>query len=82
MADKLMYIFNDNTQNYPFCRLQLLVKRLDTQLNEPTNQNSTDVRKRYYITLETSIINSLMSAPSLQIYSYFGEEKGLFYFYS
>ena len=21
MADKLMYILNDNTQNYPFCRL-------------------------------------------------------------
>ena len=23
MADKLMYIFNDDTQNYPFCRFQI-----------------------------------------------------------
>ena len=29
MADKLMYIPNmDETQNYPFCRLQLVVERL------------------------------------------------------
>ena len=26
MADKLMYILNDNTQNYPFCRLRLVVE--------------------------------------------------------
>ena len=26
MADKLMYIPNDYTQNYPFCRLQVVVK--------------------------------------------------------
>ena len=26
MADKLMYIPNVNTQNYPFCRLQLVVE--------------------------------------------------------
>ena len=42
MANKLMYIPDDDTQNNLFCRLQLVVKlkRLDTQLNEPTNQNS------------------------------------------
>ena len=39
MADKLMYLQNDS-QNYPFCRL-----RLDTHLNEPTNQNSLKVPK-------------------------------------
>ena len=39
MADKLMYTPNDNKKNYPFCRLQCL-KRLNTQLNEPTNQKS------------------------------------------
>ena len=33
MADKLMYISKDNTQNYN-------VERLGQQLNEPTNQNS------------------------------------------
>ena len=26
MADRLMYIHNDDTQNHPFCRLQLMVK--------------------------------------------------------
>ena len=40
-----MYIPNVNTQNYPFCRLQLGVKRLDTQLNKPTNQNPLKVPK-------------------------------------
>ena len=25
MADKLMYIPNDDTHNYPFCRLQIVV---------------------------------------------------------
>ena len=43
MADKFMYIPNDDNQNYPFCRLQL--KRLETQINEPTNQNSIEVPK-------------------------------------
>ncbi len=27
MADKLIYILNDNKQNYSFCRLQLEVER-------------------------------------------------------
>ena len=44
MSDKLIYIHNDDTQNYPFSRLQLVVemfvKCLKTQPNEPTNQNS------------------------------------------
>ena len=41
MADELMYIPNNDTKYYPFCRLQFVVETLDTkQLNEPTNQNS------------------------------------------
>ena len=40
MADKLIYIPNDDTQNFPFSRLQLVVKTFDTQINEPTNQSS------------------------------------------
>ena len=36
MADKWMYIPNDDKQS----RLQLIVKKLDTQLNEPTNHKS------------------------------------------
>ena len=39
MADKFMYIPNEDTQNYSFC------KRLDTQLNYLTNQNSLKVPK-------------------------------------
>ena len=68
MIDKLMYIPNDDTQNYPFCRLQLkLLKLLNTQLNEPTNQNSIKsskllhnrIRKRWFKTLGTSVLASL-----------------------
>ena len=43
MADKLMYILNDNTQKYPFCRLKLVV---DTQLNVPTNENVVEPRTK------------------------------------
>ena len=35
MADKLMYIPTDDTQNYPFCRLELVVETF-----EHSNQNS------------------------------------------
>ena len=35
MADKLMY--NNNTQNYPFCRLQLVVETFE-HLTKLTNQ--------------------------------------------
>ena len=42
MADKL--IPTEFTQNNSFCRLQL-VKRLDTQLNEPTIKSSMKVHK-------------------------------------
>ena len=37
MADKLMYIPNDDTENYFFFALQLIIKTFDTQTNEPTN---------------------------------------------
>ena len=40
MADKLMYMPNNDTQKYTFCRLKLVV---ETQLNEPTNQNPLKV---------------------------------------
>ena len=45
MADKLMYIPNDDTQNDPFFRLQFVIKTLNTQLNELTNQHSPKVPK-------------------------------------
>ena len=61
MADKLMYIPNDlhKTVHYTKC-----LKRLDTRLIEPTNQNLTilllseRIRKRYYKTLATNVTKS------------------------
>ena len=44
MADKLMYIPNDKTQNYPYCRLHLVVQTI-WKINEPTTQNSMKVQK-------------------------------------
>ena len=69
MADKLMYIPNDDTQNYPFCKL---LKHLKTQLNESTNKNSMKankvvenqrIRKRYCKTLGTSVIIKTAQCP-------------------
>ena len=40
MADKFMHIPNDDTQNYPFCNLHLVVETFET-----TNQNSIKVSK-------------------------------------
>ena len=34
MANKLMYISYDYSENYPFCRLQLWSKRLDTVMDQ------------------------------------------------
>ncbi len=42
MADKLLYITNDDTQDYHFYYKQCL-KRLDIHLNEQTNQTSVQV---------------------------------------
>ena len=68
MADKLMYIPNDFTQNYPFFRLQMEVKKgFDTHLNEPINQLRQRIRKRYHKILGTSVINSPMSPSCLHI---------------
>ena len=72
MADKLMYIVPiDNTQNYHFSRLQVMVERLDSKLYEPTNQNLIKVpkivkptnKKNIFKTLGTSVIDSPMSTP-------------------
>ena len=72
MADKLMYITNNDTQNYPFCRLQL--KGLDSKLFKPFKIQlkspkllSQSIRKNYYKTLGTNVINSSMSPPSLML---------------
>ena len=63
MADKLMYIPNDNTKITPSVSYNLRFKHVDTQFNKSTNQNSLkspkllsqQISKRYYRTLGTSI---------------------------
>ena len=45
MSDKLVYIPNDDTQNYSLCRLQLVVETFETQLNKPTKRSSIKVSK-------------------------------------
>ena len=58
MADKFMYIPNDDTQNYTV-GYNYWLNLLETQLNQPTNHNSIKIpkvvkltkRKRYYKTL-------------------------------
>ena len=73
MADKLMYIPNEDTQIIHCVDYNQWLKRLDTQLNEPIYQSSIKVhkvvkltiKKYYYTTLGTSVINSPMFPPSL-----------------
>ena len=43
MAEKLMYIPNANTQNWPFFKLQLVIEMFGHWTNKPTNQNSIKV---------------------------------------
>ncbi len=35
MADKLMFVPNDDTQNYHFCRFKLMVKNLSVKMFQP-----------------------------------------------
>ena len=72
MDDKLIYIPNNDTQNYLFCRLQLMVEMFEHWTNEQTNQNSLEspklfskrIRKCYCKTLGTSVINNPLSPLS------------------
>ncbi len=73
ITDKLMC--KVNKQNYPFCRLQLAVETFGHsncyQLNKIHQKSpkllSQRIRKHYYKTLETSVINSPSSPLSLGI---------------
>ena len=56
-----MYISNNETQNYPFCRLKLVVVPFEHSINKPTNQYSVKVPK----TWETCVLNSPLSPLSL-----------------
>ena len=63
------------------------LKRLNTQLSEPTNQNSIKspqsflrslqrIRKHYHKTLGTKVINIPMSPPSPTTILFFFRERG------
>ena len=43
MADKLMYIPHDGTQNFPFCRLKLMVKTIEHSTLLTNQSNSPKV---------------------------------------
>ncbi len=62
MADKLIYIPNNDTQNDPFSRLKLVV-----ETNKNKQQQYFTKRKRYCKFLETSVINSPLSTLSLSL---------------
>ena len=45
MADKLMYITNDDTQNYHFCRLKLVVETFEHSTWLTNQSKFTEVPK-------------------------------------
>ena len=65
MVNKLMYIPKEDTQNYPFCRLQLGVKTFEQNQYKFLKLLSQRIRKRYYKTLGTIVITIPMSPPCL-----------------
>ena len=66
-----MYILNDDIQNYPFCRLKLVIETLNLinqliSLNSLTlNLLSQRIRTRFYKTLGTRVLYSPLSPPPL-----------------
>ena len=69
MADKLVFIPIDDTQNYLFCRLQ----SMGETSRHSTNQKSIKA-PGCYKTFETSIISSQMSPPSLEVFTFQHED--------
>ncbi len=69
MADKLMYNSNDDTQNYPFGKLILVVEPFEHSTNQNLlkSQKLLDkrIRKRYYKNFATRVINNPLSSLSL-----------------
>ena len=52
MADKFMYIPNDNKQNYPFCRIKLVVETFGDSTKwahqSKCNKSPQRIRQRFY----------------------------------
>ena len=64
-----MCIPNDDTLNYPFCRLKLMVETNQTSL-KALKLLSQGIRKRYYKTLGTSVMNSALSPLPICLFCY------------
>ena len=66
MDDKLVYIPNNDKQNFSFDRFKLLVENLETWFGiDHSKFNKSN--QRGYKALSTSVINSLMYPPSLTL---------------
>ncbi len=83
MAFKFLYFPKNDTQNYPVVDYNLCLNHLDTQLNEPTNQNLISClnKERYYKTLGNSKINSQMYLPPLVHVQLFLKNLGSWTYY-
>ena len=51
MTDKLMYIPNDYTQNYPFCKLQLVVETFKHSIKWTNQSIQTSLADRHPVTV-------------------------------
>ena len=71
MTDKLMYFFNDDTQNYSLQFLQTFEHSTWNNQSKFPKLLSQWIRNCYYKTLGTSAINSPMSPPSLHTHTQF-----------
>ena len=57
MCDKLIYITNNDKQNYPFCRLKLLVEKFGHCSFIPTNQDTVyKILLLKYLGLKVSLL--------------------------
>ena len=68
MADRFMYITNNDTQNYLFCRLQLVLEKFGLDyLKHNLSPKSCEANEQEIVILGTIVMNSSMSPPSLPI---------------
>ena len=70
MADKLMNIPSDDTQNYPFCRLQLVVETIWHSISWNNQSNAIKVPKVVKPTNKKTLLKTLRTSVS-----YLSEEK-------
>ncbi len=65
MDNKLIYIPNEDKQNYLVCRFNYLLKRID--LTNGTSIEVPIILGPSFRTLDTSVIKNSMSFPPLEI---------------